>query len=79
MTERLHYENAYLAEWNARIVERIKQDGKNALILDKSAFYPTGGGQPHDSGEISGNPVIEVYKRDDGAIIHFVEFFSVRG
>lgn len=73
MTEQLHYENVYLAEWNARIVERIKQDGKNALILDKSAFYPTGGGQPHDSGEISGNPVIEVYKRDDGAIIHLVE------
>ena len=73
MTQQLHYENAYLAEWEARIVERIKQDGKNALVLDKSAFYPTGGGQPHDYGEISRNPVIEVYRRDDGAIVHIVE------
>ena len=73
MTQQLHYENAYLAKWIARIVQRIKHDGKNALILNKSAFYPTGGGQPHDCGEISGNPVFGVYQRDDGAIVHIVE------
>ncbi|TXT59882.1 MAG: Alanyl-tRNA editing protein AlaX-M [Promethearchaeota archaeon] len=50
MTEALYLDNAYLKEWNATI-ESVK-DGKY-IVLDKTAFYPKGGGQPYDKGTIS--------------------------
>ena len=53
MTERLYFDDSYLCEWNARIVERTMLEEQAAVILDRSAFYPTGGGQPHDRGEIA--------------------------
>lgn len=73
MTERLYFENSYLSEWSARIVERTVLDGRVTVILDRSAFYPTGGGQPHDCGEISGFPVIDVRNRHDGAVLHILD------
>ena len=54
MTERLYYENAYLWEFDAR-VERIragKKPGTWEAALDRSAFYPTSGGQPYDTGRL---------------------------
>jgi alanyl-tRNA synthetase len=42
-------------------------------VLDRTAFYPTSGGQPFDTGTIAGVPVIDVVDRDDGAVVHVVE------
>ena len=70
MTERLYFDDSYLCEWNARIVERTLLEQKAAVILDRSAFYPTGGGQPHDRGEIAGCSVVDVCAREDGAVLH---------
>ena len=47
MTERLYYDDAYLTEFDARVAE-IRPDGW--IALDRSAFYPTSGGQPYDTG-----------------------------
>ena len=58
MTERLYYDDAYLTRFQARIVER-GCDGCE-VYLDRTAFYPTSGGQPYDTGEINGVPVIDV-------------------
>ena len=49
-TERLYYDNAYLREFDARVVS-IREDGWAAL--DRSAFYPTSGGQPYDTGTLT--------------------------
>ncbi len=70
MTIRLYRTDAYLKEFHARVIASLAHDGKPALILDQTAFYPTAGGQPNDLGEINGAPVIDVVERDDGEIVH---------
>lgn len=61
MTELLYLRDAYLQEFDAVVVDA--RDG--AVALDRTAFYPTGGGQPHDNGTLAGSPVVDV--RKDGA------------
>ncbi|MCC7176039.1 MAG: alanyl-tRNA editing protein [Bryobacterales bacterium] len=58
ITTRLYQQDAYLAEFTAHIVDR-SEDGRR-LYLDRTAFYPASGGQPHDTGEIAGAPVLDV-------------------
>ncbi len=58
MTERLYYQDSYLREFRARVLERA--DGGTRLYLDRTAFYPTSGGQPHDLGSINGAAIIDV-------------------
>jgi alanyl-tRNA synthetase len=65
MTERLYYHDAYLREFTAHVV-RTSADGATAY-LDRTAFYPTSGGQPFDSGLIAGIPVLDV--ADEGDLI----------
>jgi len=68
MTRKLYYEDAYLKEARAKVVE-VRED---ALLLDQTIFYPTGGGQPHDRGTINGVEVLDVYKDDAGNVWHVV-------
>lgn len=73
MTERLYYTDPYVTTFNAHIVERLTIDGRPALALDRTAFYPTGGGQPFDRGRLNDVDVLEVITRDaDGAVIHLL-------
>ena len=58
MTERLYYHDSYLREFRARVVGR--DDNSTKLYLDRTAFYPTSGGQPHDLGSINGVGVVDV-------------------
>jgi alanyl-tRNA synthetase len=60
MTTRLYYEDAYLSQFEARVVDRTEIDGRCALALDQTAFYPTGGGQPCDNGTLNGVAVLDV-------------------
>jgi alanyl-tRNA synthetase len=68
MTERLYYTDSYLTEFHAHVVER-SLDGSR-IYLDRTAFYPTSGGQPFDTGSIAGAPVIDVV--DEGERIAHV-------
>jgi len=68
MTERLYYADSYLAEFQARVVDR-SSDGAT-LYLDRTAFYPTSGGQPFDMGSIAGAQVVDVV--DEGERIAHV-------
>ncbi len=71
MIERLYYDDAYLTEFSARIVQRLTVGGRPAVVLDRTAFYPTGGGQPHDTGVIGGAAVLDVFTREeDAAVVH---------
>lgn len=64
-TERLYYRNEYLQEFEAEVVEVID----NWVVLDRTAFYPTSGGQEHDTGVIGTIPVTDV-RDEDGVILH---------
>lgn len=70
MTERLYYTDSYLTEFRGRIIE-TGDDGRR-LYLDRTAFYPSSGGQPSDRGEINGAPVTDVIDEGD-RIAHIVE------
>ena len=71
-TKRLYFEDAYLTEFEAEVVERTEREGRPAVVLDRTAFYPESGGQPWDRGELGGSAVVEV--RDlDGAILHVLD------
>lgn len=72
MTERLYFHNPYLKEFSANVVDVVNVQGKTGLILDRTAFYPTGGGQPHDTGYINEYRVVEVIE-DGERIIHVIE------
>jgi alanyl-tRNA synthetase len=74
MTERIYYEDAYLTRFRARVVEQLPLEGRFALLLDRTAFYPTSGGQPFDRGVINGRPVRDVLVREgDNAVLHVLE------
>jgi len=71
-TQRLYHEDAYQREFGARVVDRLEVHGAPAVVLDRTAFYPTAGGQPHDTGTINGVTVLDV--REDGQrLVHVVE------
>ncbi len=67
MTERLYYTDSYLRDFTARIVDH-SEDGLT-VYLDRTAFYPTSGGQPFDLGSMAGVAVLEVVD-EDGRIAH---------
>jgi alanyl-tRNA synthetase len=73
MTERLYYHDSYLREFEARVVETTTHEGRTALVLDRTAFYPTSGGQPFDLGSLSGVKVLDVVDADEGRILHVVD------
>ena len=54
MTERLYYDDAYLWQFDAKVtsVRNGKRPGEWEITLDRSAFYPTSGGQPFDTGTL---------------------------
>ena len=51
-TERLFYTDPYQREFSARVIARREMAGQPAVALDRTVFYPTGGGQPHDTGSL---------------------------
>ena len=67
-TDQLYLRDAYLRQMDATVVA---VDGAR-VALDRTVFYATGGGQPHDTGSIDGRRVLEVAK-SDGAIWHLLE------
>ncbi len=74
MTERLYYEDAYLRAFEARVTGCRTQEGAGWLVtLDRSAFYPTGGGQPFDTGLIGQARVLDVWADDSGEVYHLTD------
>jgi alanyl-tRNA synthetase len=67
MTERLYYNDSYLADFRARVVDASPD--RTRVYLDRTAFYPTSGGQPFDTGKLGSVDVIDVVDEDD-RIVH---------
>jgi misacylated tRNA(Ala) deacylase len=70
MTELLYLVDAYRREMDATVVA-VRTDPALAVALDRSVFYPTGGGQPHDTGTLRGLAVLDVRKEGD-VVWHWV-------
>jgi len=76
MTDRLYYHDSFLYDFDAE-VRGATNDPRPSVILDRTAFYPTSGGQIFDTGVISSDSgqhkVSEVADTEDGRIVHYLE------
>jgi alanyl-tRNA synthetase len=74
-TDRLYYHDSFLYDFDARVVEAFDSNGRYAIVLDRTAFYPTSGGQVHDLGLLTAADkqitVTEVADEKDGRVLHF--------
>jgi alanyl-tRNA synthetase len=71
-TKRLYFEDPYLTDFEASILDRRTHLDKPAVVLDQTCFYPEGGGQPADKGTLSGVPVLHVMELE-GEILHVLQ------
>jgi alanyl-tRNA synthetase len=70
MTDRLYYTDPYCAAFDAVVTRAFIHEGKPAVALDRTAFYPTSGGQPYDVGMLGDARVVDVVDLDDGTVAH---------
>jgi alanyl-tRNA synthetase len=79
-TERLYYNDPYLLEFDATVLDTPSVNGRPGVILDKTAFYPTSGGQPNDLGTINGVSLIDCVEDEKaGVVVHVVEKIVDKG
>ncbi|HEY7547438.1 MAG TPA: DHHA1 domain-containing protein [Blastocatellia bacterium] len=72
-TERLYFTDSDILEFSATVLDVKSADRGQEVLLDRTAFYPTGGGQPYDTGRIDGAEVIDVFENEDGLIFHLIK------
>lgn len=72
MTGRIYYSEPHRRSFDATVVSVDAVDGRTHVTLDHTAFYPTSGGQPFDTGTLGGAAVTDVIDREDGTIAHVV-------
>ena len=72
MTDRLYYKDSFIREFDARVLASERDGDRWRVLLDRTAFYPTSGGQPHDTGRLGNVSVVEVADADDGGIVHYL-------
>lgn len=72
MTERLYYKDSFLREFDAHVLSCEEEAGRWRVTLDQTAFYPTSGGQPHDTGKLGGVPVVEVADGEGDSVVHYL-------
>jgi alanyl-tRNA synthetase len=71
-TRRLYYEDVYQKEFTATVLECREVKKGYHILLDQSAFYPEGGGQPSDIGSLGEATVTEVHEKD-GELLHYTD------
>ena len=69
MTQRIYYTDAYCRSFDAVVIRALDHGGRPAAVLDRSAFYPTSGGQPFDLGVLGGATVVDVVDAA-GEVVH---------
>ena len=72
-SERLYYTDSYLVEFDAVVREVERAGDRWKVFLDRTAFYPSSGGQPFDTGTLGGATVTDVVDEENGAIAHLVD------
>ena len=76
--EKLFYEEPYLRVFTARVVSCLPVKRGFEIELDRTAFYPEGGGQPSDTGTLGEAHVLDVQERD-GRIVHLTDLALEEG
>ena len=71
MTERIYYRDPYCRRFEAVVTRAFEHEGRRAVTLDRTAFYPTSGGQPFDTGRLGDVAVVETLDVED-TIAHIV-------
>ncbi|WP_241655956.1 alanyl-tRNA editing protein [Halobacillus litoralis] len=72
MTRKLYYEDAYNMQFQSKVIKIDQDERGHYVVLEKTAFYPTGGGQPHDKGTLNGMEVIDV-EEVEGEVRHYTD------
>jgi alanyl-tRNA synthetase len=73
-TERLYYDDSHLIEFEAQVTDKTERvSGWTAVTLDRTAFYPTGGGQPSDTGTLAGLRVLECIDDEGNGVLHVIQ------
>jgi alanyl-tRNA synthetase len=72
-TEKLYFGDSSLLEFKATVLDVKPSDRGECVVVDQTAFYPTGGGQPNDIGMLGDARVADVFEDETGTIYHLVE------
>ncbi|MEK6321841.1 MAG: DHHA1 domain-containing protein [Acidobacteriota bacterium] len=72
-TEKQYFQDSSLLEFSATVIDVKPSARGDCVVLDQTAFYPTGGGQPNDTGELGGANVVDVFEDDANIIYHVVQ------
>ena len=62
--DKIFYKNQYIKEFESKVIEVQIKDNKYHIVLDKTAFFPGGGGQQYDLGEIDGKEIENIYEEN---------------
>ncbi|MCS7228441.1 MAG: DHHA1 domain-containing protein [Candidatus Kryptonium sp.] len=73
MTQKLYYTDSYTTSFRAKVIDVKTYNAQSAIILDKTYFYPTSGGQEHDTGFINNSKVVDVIETDEDEILHLID------
>jgi alanyl-tRNA synthetase len=72
MTQRIYYTEPYRRSFEAKVLTATPSGDRLHVTLDQTAFYPTSGGQPFDTGTLGSAAVVDVVDNDDGSVTHVV-------
>src|ERR1051325_9418524 len=72
-TEKIYFTDSGLLEFDATVINVDRAEQGYRIVLDRTAFYPTGGGQPNDTGTLGNGRVVDVTENEDGTVYHLVE------
>jgi alanyl-tRNA synthetase len=69
-SSRIYYTDPKCLDFTATVVDQWTVDERVSVVLDQTAFYPTAGGQPHDTGTLEGVRVVDVVEDEQGRVVH---------
>jgi alanyl-tRNA synthetase len=73
MTERLYYHDSFIEEFDAQVLSSTNVGDRHHVVLDRTLFYPTSGGQPNDTGHLGEAAVLDVLDSEGGDILHVTD------
>jgi alanyl-tRNA synthetase len=73
MTVKLYLEDPYRQRFSAEVIEQSEIQGQPAVVLNQTLFYPTAGGQPHDTGTLNDVPVVNVFEDARQQVVHLLK------